>query len=106
MNFAKLNLYNAEWLDLVFDHRNKEYGAYDLKQHYGRNMTKAMVMTFSGVAILVAASIIFKPKPKPAERMITVEITKFTPPPVKPELKKPDPVKHAEPVKPEAPVHT
>jgi protein TonB len=106
MNFAKLNLYNAEWLDLVFDHRNKEYGAYDLRQHYGRNMTRAMAMTFSGVAILVAASIIFKPKPKPAERMITIEITKFTPPPVKAELKKPDPVKPAEPVKPSAPVHT
>ena len=74
MNIAKFDLYNAEWLDLVFDHRNKAYGAYDLRRHYSRNMVKAMGFTFAGVAILVAASIIFKPKPRPAMRIIDVPI--------------------------------
>jgi protein TonB len=31
MSISKFNLYNAEWLDLVFDHRNKAYGAYELR---------------------------------------------------------------------------
>ncbi|MDR6940829.1 energy transducer TonB [Mucilaginibacter pocheonensis] len=74
MNVAKFDLYNAEWLDLVFDHRNKAYGAYDLRRHYSRNMVKAMGFTFAGVAVLVAASIIFKPKPTPALRIIDVPI--------------------------------
>jgi protein TonB len=64
MLITKFDLYNAEWLDLVFDHRNKEYGAYELRQHYGQTMMKAMGMTFAGLAILVSASIVFKPKPQ------------------------------------------
>jgi protein TonB len=63
MLITKFDLYKAEWLDLVFDSRNKEYGAYELRQHYGRTMTKAMGITFAGIAVLVVASIVFKPKP-------------------------------------------
>jgi protein TonB len=108
MNFAKLNLYNAEWLDLVFDHRNKEYGAYDLRQHYGRNMTRAMVITFSGVAILVAASIIFKPKPAAVLRMIDVPIIDMKTIKQEKLIEKPKPAesKPVAPVKPAAPVQT
>jgi protein TonB len=47
---TKLNLYNAEWLDLVFDKRNKVYGAYDLRQHYAGNMVRAMAVTFTVIA--------------------------------------------------------
>lgn len=108
MLITKLNLYNAEWLDLVFDHRNKEYGAYDLRQHYGRNMTKAMAFTFAGVAILVAASIIFKPKPAEVFRRIDVPIIEIQT--IKPEklIEKPKPAeaKPAAPLKPAAPVQT
>lgn len=108
MLITKLNLYNAEWLDLVFDHRNKEYGAYDLRQHYGRNMTKAMALTFTGVAILVAASVIFKPKPVEVFRRIDVPIIEIQT--IKPEklIEKPKPVeaKPIAPVKPAAPVQT
>jgi protein TonB len=63
MLITKFDLYKAEWLDVVFDSRNKEYGAYELRQHYGRTMTKAMGITFAGLAVLVIASIVFKPKP-------------------------------------------
>ncbi|WPU96211.1 TonB family protein [Mucilaginibacter sabulilitoris] len=108
MLITKLNLYNAEWLDLVFDHRNKEYGAYDLRQHYGRNMTKAMALTFTGVAILVAASIIFKPKP--AERLRIIEVPLMDIKTIKQEklIEKPKPAeaKPAAPLKPVVPVQT
>lgn len=101
MNIAKFDLYKAEWLDLVFDHRNKEYGAYDLRRHYGRNMVKAMGLTFTVVAILVTLSIILKPKPVDT-RTIIVELPPPTiaPPPVEAKLKKPEQPKHTEPVKP------
>ncbi|WPV00802.1 energy transducer TonB [Mucilaginibacter sp. cycad4] len=65
MLITKFDLYNAEWLDLVFDHRNKNYGAYELRQSYGRTMAKSMGIAFAAVALLSAAAIIFKAKPKP-----------------------------------------
>jgi protein TonB len=63
MLISKFDLYKPEWLELVFDHRNKEYGAYDLRQHYAGNMVRAMGITFLGVAILFGGSVIFKTNP-------------------------------------------
>jgi protein TonB len=42
----------ADLLDLVFDDRNKEYGAYDLRKTYQQRITKAMIITGS-IAVLV-----------------------------------------------------
>ncbi|SDE25900.1 protein TonB [Mucilaginibacter pineti] len=112
MSKTKFDLYNDEWLDIVFDHRNKAYGAYDLRLHYGRNMTRAMAMAFAGVAVLVVASIIFRPIIKPVEivKWTTVKLKDVPPPPpLKAELKKSQEqqVKHTEaPAKASAPVHT
>ena len=44
---------NADWLDLLFDGRNKEYGAYDLRKHYNNRLTKAI--TIMGATCLVLA---------------------------------------------------
>ena len=55
---SKFDLYKNEWLDLVFDDRNKAYGAYDLRHNYAGNMVKAMLITFFSVGVLCAASII------------------------------------------------
>jgi protein TonB len=98
MNISKFNLYNAEWLDLVFDHRNKAYGAYELRQHYSRTMSKAMGLTFAGLAVLIAASVIFKPKPANTvyigpEFRILPPVSKI----IDPEIKKPEVIKHVEP---------
>ena len=35
-----------EWLELVFEHRNKAYGAYRIRQTQSSNMTKAMLIAF------------------------------------------------------------
>ncbi len=106
MPYTKFDLYNAEWLDLVFDHRNKEYGAYDLRTHYGETMTKAMGLAFGGVAIIVASSLLFKAKPTEMVKMTPVELStsKFIKPvePVKPAT----PAKPAEPLKATPPVKT
>ncbi|WP_419701492.1 energy transducer TonB [Mucilaginibacter sp. NFX135] len=109
MSIAKFDLYNAEWLDLVFDHRNKEYGAYDLRKNYGRTMGKAIGFALTGVAILVVASIIFKPKIDhtriiadiPIIDMKTIKTEKIIEKP-----KQAEPAKPAAPVKPAAPIQT
>lgn len=36
---------SADILDLVFEGRNKEYGAYELRKSYNRRMTRALIVT-------------------------------------------------------------
>ncbi len=48
---SKFDLYKTEWLDLVFADRNKNYGAYDLRIHYGDNMLKALAITMVGFTL-------------------------------------------------------
>jgi protein TonB len=108
MNIDKFNLYNAEWLDIVFDHRNKEYGAYDLRQHYGRNMVKAMGLTFAGIAVFVVLSIVLRPQIDHT-RIIDVKIPEMKKivEPIKSLIEKPKPIESKpEEVKPAAPVKT
>lgn len=41
INF-KENLYTTQWLDLVFQNRNKSYGAYELRKHNNETTSKAL----------------------------------------------------------------
>jgi protein TonB len=103
MLISKFDLYKTEWLDLVFDDRNKEYGAYELRQNYAKTMITAMSIAFFSVAMLCGASIILKSHPV-TERMIPVDNTPHVvqPPPIK-EIKKADPPPQSKPLKAEAP---
>lgn len=44
---------SADILDILFDNRNKCYGAYDLRKHYRKRLAKALVITFSLAAVAV-----------------------------------------------------
>lgn len=50
---SKLNINKNEWLELVFEGKNKEYGAYQLRQEDGKTTMKAF---FSALALLTALS--------------------------------------------------
>jgi len=52
---SKFDLYKSEWLDLVFADRNKSYGAYDLRVHYGDNIMKALAITVLGFTVAAAS---------------------------------------------------
>jgi protein TonB len=99
MLISNFNLYKAEWLDLVFDNRNKEYGAYELRQHYAGNMVKAMGITFVGIGLLCAASIILRPVAL-QHKVVLVDMTPraMVIPPVAP-IKKIEPPAPAKPLK-------
>ena len=101
---------SADILDILFDGRNKEYGAYDLRKTYNRRIRNALLGTFLICALLLTASIIANsagkkkienvvqdvnlenmkqeekkpepppPPPPPKQEPPKVEITKFTPP--------------------------
>ena len=111
---------SADILDILFDGRNKEYGAYDLRKTYSKRITYAMVGTFVICLLLLVGSIIANstskgkteivvadvtlekvneekkpepppPPPPPKQEPPKVEITKFTPPKIVPdEQVKPD----------------
>mgnify|MGYP003575634009 CR=1 FL=1 len=42
----------ADMLDIVFDGRNKNYGAYELRRNYHQRMTKALLIT-AGICIVI-----------------------------------------------------
>ena len=48
----------ADFLDLVFEGRNKEYGAYDLRKSYNKRITRALIGTFLICGLLLVGSII------------------------------------------------
>ena len=101
MLISKFDLYKTEWLDLVFDNRNKAYGAYDLRQNYASNMIRSMGITFLGVGLLIGAAIAFNSAQPLVHRTIidiTPPITPVLPPPVK-AIKRIDPPAPAKPAK-------
>jgi periplasmic protein TonB len=52
---SKLNINKTEWLELVFEGKNKEYGAYQLRQEEGKTTAKAFfsaIVFITGLAML------------------------------------------------------
>lgn len=89
MIYTKFNLYNAEWLDLVFADRNKNYGAYDLRIHYSANMMRALAITILGFTVAaVSVNIVLK-------HSSTGDIVKVTDVVLPPQIKLPP---NAEPI--------
>jgi protein TonB len=100
MLISKFDLYRPGWLELVFDRRNKAYGAYDLRQHYAGNMVRAMGITFFIIALLCGASIILKSNAVVVnrDRGTIVTITPYIqPPPVVPPKRINNPIKATPP---------
>ncbi|QJD97653.1 energy transducer TonB [Mucilaginibacter robiniae] len=89
MDIVKFDLYKREWLDLVFADKNKNYGAYDLRVHYGDNMLKALAATMVGITVAaVSLSIVFKHKTVDKDIQTVVTITPYI---SRPEIKKEKP---------------
>ncbi|KIC02350.1 hypothetical protein OA88_09415 [Flavobacterium sp. JRM] len=50
------SIYENKWIDLVFENRNKEYGAYQLRQESSKNSIKALFMGLFFTTAIVCAS--------------------------------------------------
>jgi periplasmic protein TonB len=89
----------ADVLDIIFDGKNKQYGAYDLRKTYNRRLAKALLLT-AGIALLVFLGTAFanaitraaKDKLDVRDTQLA-EIKKDLPPPVVP----PPPIRQAPP---------
>jgi len=98
---SKLDIFNQQWIDVVFSGRNKEYGAYQLRKDNGRNAGKALLIACIVFVLIISANTIinfitgFIPKAKEKVKITNVVLA---PPPV--DIKKPPPPPPPEPPKP------
>lgn len=93
------NLYGSEWLAIVFNNRNKNYGAYELRSQSSTILMKAL---FSASALFIAlfvAPVIYSHY-NPVEEVLETRVIDINNPQVIYELKKEEP-KKAEPLKAE-----
>jgi protein TonB len=97
----KSDLYRSEWLELVFDDRNKAYGAYDLRKNYDNTLLKALGFTVLPVVFLfLLSSFIMTRKAIPAPVpmvpvVINADPTVTKPPVTPPKPRVEPPVQHA-----------
>lgn len=63
----KTNYQNTSMLDMIFEHRNKSYGAYALRQTAGKTVSTALLITLTSVLLLCFGKFLsdkFKGSPK------------------------------------------
>ena len=49
---SKIDLIDSKWVDLVFENKNKEYGAYKLRKDTGKRNVKALVIVLVSIAAI------------------------------------------------------
>lgn len=87
---------SANILDLIFDDRNKAYGAYELRVTYPERIKKSLIIVFIIAAVVVTgAALANSLKPGDGSRLMIKELTLED---IKTEEKKPEPI--PEPIKP------
>lgn len=80
----KLDLLNNNWLEIVFEGRNKSYGAYDLRKSVTKNTTKAFIIGTIIFAVLVSIPTIIRMIPDAQEdTTLDTKITAVKMPPKK-----------------------
>jgi protein TonB len=87
----------SDYLDLIFDNRNKSYGGYELRKHYNRRALKALGITFSVILFGIGTPFIISQLNAKASVVMAnsiPDVTKLTevflqPPPEPPHAPKP-----------------
>ncbi len=95
----KNKIIEANILDIIFDGKNKAYGAYQLRKHYKKTLAKALIITGSCLLLVISGTVIagFGDKNNRGDidpgETILVEVSHDEPlpppPPPPPELLKP-----------------
>lgn len=55
---SKIDLVSREWCDLVFEGRNKEYGAYRMRANAGKRQLRALIFVFIGIIAIFAVVLV------------------------------------------------
>lgn len=99
---SKLDIFNPEWLDVVFKGRNQAYGAYQLRKQNPKTTNRALIIaTLAFVFVLGLPTIINIIQgfiPKADEKVKITDVVLMPPPPI--DQTKPPPPPPKEPAKP------
>ncbi|HXL58807.1 MAG TPA: hypothetical protein VN958_21240, partial [Chitinophagaceae bacterium] len=96
LNYGSKSILRADLLDILFENRNKEYGAYELRKTYNKRITYAVAAMFMLCLLLIVISIFAGSKKSSANEKLYVkdfELIKAPDEKDKEEIKQP-PVKH------------
>lgn len=85
---------SADWLDILFEGKNKSYGAYDLRKTYVKRMVLALAALLL-LIVVVGASVVVGNNNKKTSNVLVEEVhlAKVNTPKKKEEPKKPEPKK-------------
>lgn len=89
---------SAQLIDLVFDDRNKEYGAYYLRKTYSRRIKRALLVTLAISSLAFGGAVLANSAKKSKGHFKTGPVVQLTEVKEKPPEKLPDPIKKPEPV--------
>ncbi|RYD56186.1 MAG: energy transducer TonB [Sphingobacteriales bacterium] len=95
---------NSDYLDILFEGRNKNYGGYELRKNYPKRVGRAL-MVLAAVGVFTAGyGIVSNIKPKESNKPVAImkEVTLAEPPPIDPK-KPPPPPPPSEPPPPVKP---
>ncbi|MCF8449528.1 MAG: energy transducer TonB [Taibaiella sp.] len=79
-------LMHADYLDIIFDQRNKNYGGYQLRKYYGNRMGRAVAILYATLALLVLFAVWYKPAVA-IDRLVSrtvIEVADIRPPVIAP----------------------
>ena len=90
---------NADLLDIIFDGKNKAYGAYDLRKTYNGRLRKALAATFIALSLLIVGYVLaekVRPKEKTEFNVLDTQLAEIkkeevAPPPLPPPPPPPKP---------------
>lgn len=100
---GKLDLLDNEWCELVFEDRNKQYGAYQLRKEYSKNTVYGIIFAIVFFTLSISAPLIVNLLSSIAgddEKLKVTEVTTLEePPPIDKNEPPPPPVEPPPPLK-------
>lgn len=76
---------HSAWNDIIFEHRNKEYGAYQLRERYAGQVLKAFVLALMTIGTVVSLPGLLQLLEEEQEAVVlpakTIQYTELAPPP-------------------------
>jgi protein TonB len=83
---------SADLLDILFENRNKEYGAYDLRKTYSKRIRKSLFITGSFLVLALLSSFVANKMEEDQQRIKKTEMTLTEITPEEPEQIEPPPL--------------
>ncbi len=78
----KLDIFNGNWIDMVFEGRNKSYGAYELRKKSSKRALTALIIGSFVFSALLALPVFWpESKAKEEEKVTMVDMADLAPPP-------------------------